>query len=75
MVTRIGIAVLVLAALVAPDASDAQQRSPSRPVQPRNPQGKDTRKVYTWTDSNGLVHYGDSIPPEYANRDRDLSRH
>lgn len=69
MVTRIGIAVLVLAALAAPDASDAQQ--PSR-AQPRSSQGKDGRKLYTWTDDKGVVHYGDSIPPEFANRDRDL---
>ena len=67
MVTRIGIAVLVLAALAAPDASDAQQRPPAR-----NTQGKDGRKLYTWTDDKGVVHYGDSIPPEFANRDRDL---
>lgn len=72
MVTRIAIAVLALAALAAPDASDAQQRAPTRSVQPRNPQGKDARKLYTWTDEKGVVHYGDSVPPEYANRDRNL---
>ena len=69
MVTRIGIAVLVLAALAAPDASVAQQ--PSR-APPRSSQGKDGRKLYTWTDDKGVVHYGDSIPPEFANRDRNL---
>ena len=72
MVTRIGIAVLILAALAAPDASDAQQRPPTRAAQPRNPQSKDGRKLYTWTDDKGVVHYGDSVPPEYANRDRNL---
>ena len=66
MVTRIGIAVLVLAALSAPDASVAQH-SPSRA-----PQGKDGRKLYTWTDDKGVVHYGDSVPPEFANRDRNV---
>jgi hypothetical protein len=71
LVTRIGIAVLVLAALAAPDASVAQH-TPSRAAQPRNPQGKDGRKLYTWTDDKGVVHYGDSVPPEFANRDRDL---
>lgn len=30
------------------------------------------QKVYRWVDKNGQVHYGDSIPPEYADRDRDL---
>jgi hypothetical protein len=72
LVTRIGIAVLILAALAAPDASDAQQRTPPRAAQSRNTQPKDTRKLYTWTDDKGVVHYGDSIPPEYANRDRNL---
>ncbi|HVY65413.1 MAG TPA: DUF4124 domain-containing protein [Gammaproteobacteria bacterium] len=68
MVTRIAIAVLALAALAAPEASDAQQRAP----QTRASQGKDNRRVYTWVDDKGVVHYGDSIPPEYANRDRNL---
>ncbi len=68
---RIGIAVLVLAALAAPDAGVAQH-TPSRAAQPRNPQGKDGRKLYTWTDDKGVVHYGDSVPPEFANRDRNL---
>ena len=68
MGTRIGIAVLVLAALAAPDASVAQH-TPARAAQP---QGKDGRKLYTWTDDKGVVHYGDSVPPEYANRDRNL---
>jgi len=26
----------------------------------------DEQKVYKWTDAEGLVHYGDSIPAEYA---------
>jgi Domain of unknown function (DUF4124) len=30
------------------------------------------QKVYRWVDSNGVVHYGDHVPPEFANRDRDL---
>lgn len=25
-----------------------------------------TGKVYRWVDENGLVHYGDAIPPEYS---------
>ena len=37
----------------------------------------DTRqKLYRWVDKNGQVHYGDSIPPEFAEQDRDvLNRH
>jgi hypothetical protein len=27
------------------------------------------RKVYEWVDENGLTHYGDRIPPEYASKE------
>ena len=30
------------------------------------------RKLYRWVDKNGQVHYGDSVPPEYAEQDRDI---
>lgn len=30
------------------------------------------KKLYRWVDRNGQVHYGDSIPPEYANQDREV---
>lgn len=34
------------------------------------------QKLYRWVDRNGQVHYSDSIPPEYAEQDRDLlNRH
>jgi len=29
-------------------------------------------KLYQWTDDKGVVHYGDSIPPEYAKADRNV---
>jgi len=32
----------------------------------------DQKKLYRWVDKNGQVHYGDSIPPEYAEQDRDI---
>jgi hypothetical protein len=35
-------------------------------------QGQDGPRLYKWTDKNGVVHYGDSIPPEYANLDRNV---
>lgn len=28
-------------------------------------------KLYKWVDNNGVTHYGEIIPPEYANRDKD----
>jgi hypothetical protein len=30
------------------------------------------QKVYRWVDKNGQVHYGDSVPAEYAEQDRDV---
>jgi len=27
-------------------------------------------KLYKWVDKNGVTHYGETIPPEYADRDR-----
>jgi len=56
--TRFILATLLLAALAG--VADAQSGS-----------DKD-RKLYRWVDKNGLVHYGDSIPPEYAEQDRDV---
>jgi hypothetical protein len=34
--------------------------------------GSAQQKLFKWTDENGVVHYGDKVPPEYANRDRDV---
>jgi len=28
-------------------------------------------KLFKWVDDNGVTHYGEIIPPEYANKDRD----
>lgn len=28
-------------------------------------------KLYKWVDNNGSTHYGEVIPPEYADKDRD----
>jgi hypothetical protein len=30
------------------------------------------QKLYKWVDANGQVHYGDRVPPEYANQDREI---
>jgi hypothetical protein len=29
-------------------------------------------RLYRWVDNDGVVHYGDSVPPEYANIDRNV---
>jgi hypothetical protein len=65
LVTRIAIAVLVLAALCVPCMSDAQRR----PTSQASGQGK---RTYKWIDEKGQIHYDDSVPPEYANRDRNV---
>ena len=39
-------------------------------------QNKNTRKVYRWVDEAGQVHYSNTIPPQYAQQDRDvINRH
>jgi hypothetical protein len=32
----------------------------------------DAQRLYRWVDDKGVVHYGDSVPPEFANRDRSI---
>jgi hypothetical protein len=33
-------------------------------------QAAEPQKLYRWVDSNGTVHYGDKVPPEYAEMDK-----
>jgi hypothetical protein len=49
----------LIAAFVLPSDSSAQKRD-------------DGPRLYRWVDKNGVVQFGDSIPPEYANADRDV---
>lgn len=51
------VGLLALAALALPAVCSAQPQ-----------QGK----LYRWVDANGVTHYSDSVPPEQANRDRNL---
>jgi hypothetical protein len=30
------------------------------------------QQVYKWTDEKGVVHYGDAVPPQYADQDKTL---
>ena len=50
---------IVVAAFVLPSNASAQSRN-------------DGPRLYKWTDRNGVVQYGDKIPPEYANVDRSV---
>jgi hypothetical protein len=49
----------LIAAFVLPSESSAQQR-------------QEGSRLYRWVDKNGVTQFGDSIPPEYANADRDV---
>ena len=55
---RFGAIVLVLAAIALPFTGSAQAPHPQR--------------VFKWVDENGITQYGDKIPPQYANRDRNV---
>lgn len=54
---KLGVTLLVVAAIALPSISSAQ----SQP-----------KRLYKWTDRNGVVQYGDKVPPEYANLDRNV---
>ena len=55
-------AVLCIAAPCVLDAALAANNSSNDP----------TLRVYKWTDEQGVVHYGDSIPSQYAQSERDV---
>ena len=46
-----------LICLLAPFAADAQQKP---------------RHVYTWVDDEGVRHYGNAIPPEFADKPKEV---
>jgi len=39
-------------------------------VHAANSSGNKDAVTYRWTDEQGVVHYGDSIPPQYAQKER-----
>ena len=51
----VGAILLVVAAIALPSIGSAQRSQP---------------KLYKWTDEHGNVFYSETVPPEYANRDR-----
>ena len=56
--SQLGATLLVVAALALLSTGSAQSQQGQR--------------LYKWKDHNGVVHYGDKIPPEYANLDRNV---
>lgn len=59
MQSRFGVALLLTAAFALPWDSSAQQRQAGQ-------------RIYSWVDENGVLQFGDKVPPEYANKDRDV---
>ena len=55
---RLGATLLVVAAFALPSTGSGQ--------------GSQGTRLYKWTDNNGVVHYGDKVPPEFANVDRSV---
>jgi hypothetical protein len=55
----LGATLLVVAAIALPSHGNAQR-------------GQREQRLFKWTDENGVVHYGDKVPPEYADRDRNV---
>ena len=52
------------ALLVSGFAAGAPARGPAR--------SEDGRVLYKWVDAQGLTHYGDQIPPEYASKEQHI---
>jgi Domain of unknown function (DUF4124) len=52
---------LVAAALCAGGAHAATQRD-----------ANSKQQVYKWVDEKGVVHYGDAVPPQYADQDKTI---
>jgi len=57
-------AVLAAAACAAAGVSAAPQSTPHTT--------SSHTTTYRWVDDQGVIHYGDQIPPEYANKDREV---
>jgi chromosome segregation ATPase len=55
----------VLSCLLAASAAHAQSKKPSSRAQQTT-----VKQTYKWTDDQGVVHYGDSVPSEYSQREQ-----
>jgi len=62
----LGVAMLALLSLGWAGSTDAATRKS------RQSSSTSTGKVYRWVDNDGVVHFGDQIPPEYAPIDRQV---
>ena len=55
----IAMALAASAALAAPQSKNSSKSGKTTPT-------------YRWVDDQGVVHYGDEIPPQYAGKDREV---
>jgi len=61
--------VLVACGLLAPEAAlSAEKKKPRRSTKAGDTSGQ----VYRWVDNEGVVHFGDQVPAEYAPIDRQV---
>jgi Domain of unknown function (DUF4124) len=63
MLARLRLKVMVLLAAAAAGAAHGA---------PATHSASDKGVAYRWTDEQGVVHYGDHIPPQYANQERTI---
>ena len=68
---RLALAALVVAsiALLAPDLGHATEKKKPRRA---SKSGDSSGQVYRWVDDQGVVHFGDQVPAEYAPIDRQV---
>jgi hypothetical protein len=59
---------MLLATAVAVSAAAAEPRK--RTARKAKPGATSSAAVYKWTDDQGVVHYGDQVPPEFAREER-----
>lgn len=61
----------MLSSLLLVSAADAEQKQkPKRPTSSSSQKGGQSNTTYKWVDENGVIHYGDSVPAEYSQREQ-----
>ena len=60
--------VVALLALAGSEVAHAEKKKPRQSGQPSVSSGE----VYRWVDNEGVVHFGDQVPAEYAPIDREV---
>jgi hypothetical protein len=59
----------VMAALLVSTTAQAQSKPKAKPSQGKS---TPTTQTYKWVDENGVTHYGDSVPPQYSQREHSV---